>query len=135
MFWSLLEQGKNRQACFSETEESATARTAGKLAKWPPIFPRAPTFVTSFAGVSHEISERHGEPTFGVAHAPFGDAAPSAVTSVSERFATIEFVPICSHKYIGRYISDDIVVKTVSLFPPQYSRYFQYESPRPLKDW
>src|SRR4030088_3310742 len=106
MFRPLLEQGKNRQTRFAETEESATARATGKLRERSPIFPRTPTAATFFVESAHKISECPGEMPFRISHAPFGDVPPIGVTSVGE-MATRILVPIGSHIskdiYIGRY--------------------------------
>src|SRR6266478_3523728 len=110
MFRSLFEQGKNRKTRFAEPEKSATTRATGKLRERPPIFPGPPTAVL-FMRASHEIAERLGEAPFGISHSPFGDMAPTGMAGVGEMGAARILIPIGSHVYIVRYISDDIVAK------------------------
>src|SRR5260370_13381174 len=111
MFWSLFEQGKNCEARFAEPEKSATTRPTGKLRERPPIFPGPPTTATFFVKSAHKISERPGKMPFGISHAQFSDIPPIGMTSASEVATTRILVPIGSHVYVVRYISDDIVVK------------------------
>src|SRR5260370_19817540 len=111
MFRSLFEQGKNCEARFAEPEKSATTRPTGKLRERPPIFPGPPTTATFFVKSAHKISERPGKMPFGISHAQFSDIPPIGMTSASEVATTRILVPIGSHVYVVRYISDDIVVK------------------------
>src|SRR5260370_20502058 len=115
MFWSLFEQGKNCEARFAEPEKSASRRPSRKLRQRPAIFPGPPTTATFFVQSAHKISEGPGKMPFGISHAPFGDMPPIGMTSASEVAATRIFVPIGSHVYIVRYISDDIAVKRDSV--------------------
>src|SRR5258707_13225047 len=121
MFRPLFEQGENRQARFAEPEKSAATRSTGKLRERPPIFP-GPRTAVLFTRASHEISdftteivhkiaERLGEAPFGISHSPFGDMEPTGMQGVREMGAPRIVIPIGSHIYIVRYLSDDIVLQ------------------------
>ncbi len=66
------------------------------------------------AEIVHKIAERLGEAPFGISHSPFSDMAPARMAGMGEMGAARILIPIGSHIYIVRYISDDIVVKSVS---------------------